>query len=101
MSRDEIGGVMRNLDEICLTHTGDSGTREIEKLGEQPRQSVRLALNQLGQRSGVVVRGRHLRQQFGGTSDRSQRILDLVREGSAQLGDGFESLGAGVKTLDI
>ena len=32
MTRNQIRGVMRDLDEIGLSHTGDASAREIEEL---------------------------------------------------------------------
>jgi hypothetical protein len=58
-------------------------------------------LHELREDSRVVVRARNLCQQLRGTSNGSQRILDLVRERCAHFRDSFEALGTRVQPLDV
>src|SRR5712672_1408513 len=69
--------VMRDIQEIDSADPGNARSREIEELRQQSRESVRLALNELGQGPRVVVCSWHLREELGGASDRGERILDL------------------------
>jgi len=70
---DQDRSVMRDIHEIDSADSGNTRSRKIEELRQQSRESVRLALNELGQRSRVVVCGGNLCEQLGGASDRGER----------------------------
>ena len=73
---------------------------EVEELGQEPREPIGFADDELSEGALVRVAARRATERFDRAPDRGERIHDLVRERRAQLSDGLQAFGARVQRVE-
>jgi hypothetical protein len=96
----EAHRVRGQLADVERLAARDAHAREVEELGEETAQPVRLAHHEMRERPLVVARELRPGELLAGAANGRERILDLVRERRGELGDALEPLGAETQRLD-
>ena len=96
----ERGRAAHDSGDIDRFAARDAHAREIEKLGQQARQTIRFAHDEVAECLFIVCRDGARGQLLHRASDRRERILDLVRERCRKLGDRLEPLRAKIQLFE-
>src|ERR1019366_10560187 len=80
MLADERRGAAHDRGDVHGLATRDAYAGEIEELGEQARETIRLAHDEVAERTLVVRRDGAGGEPFGPAGNRRERVLYLVRQ---------------------